>query len=472
MHPTKPEQNLSHLHHANRHPTGPVNMHANKHASERQANDSPNGLPPNNPSLNKGIGEAVISRKSAIRWWWRGLLVLLLGPVFLLPLLWRFKEPLKRVGPLEPLYSRYSQWRYDWRPAAALGDGLTARAILLEGPMGLAEDRAGNVYVSDRDARFLWRIAPAGAAQVIAGSGRSTDASLGIPARIRAREADFASPEGVAVDAEGNVYLADSWLHTIFKIDRAGWRTIYAGSGQQGYRGDGGPATAAQLWMPYDIRFDAAGNLFICDVYNHVIRKVDRNGIITTVAGTGQAGFSGDGGPATQAQLRKPYGLLFDQEQNLLITDSENNRIRRVGRDGLITTVAGSGGQGYAGDGGPALLAQFNVPQSLALDAARGRLYIGDEHNHAIRVLEGYTPTGTGGTIRTVTGGPHLHGFAGDGGPAAAAQIADPENMLLRVDGSLLISVRDNARIRLISADGKINTWAGRGPSAKHKYQP
>jgi sugar lactone lactonase YvrE len=396
---------------------------------------------------------------------------LLLVVVLLVPLAWRYKEPFKRIGLIRPVYLRYSKWRYNWRDPAEMGDGLAARAILLEGPMGLAEDAAGNLLVSDRDARFVWRIAPSGQAKVIAGSGRSTDASLGVPARILARDADFASPEGLAVDAEGNIYLADSWLHTIFKIDRAGWRTIFAGCGQQGYSGDGGPATAAKLWMPYDVRFDAQGNLLIADVYNNVIRKVDRAGVITTVAGTGQAGFSGDGGPATQAQLRKPYGLLFDQAQNLLITDSENNRIRRVGRDGIITTIAGSGVQGYAGDGGSALQAQFNVPQSLALDA-RGRLYIGDEHNHAVRVVEPYAPDSVGGTVRTVTGGPTPHGYSGDGGPAAAAQIADPENLWVRKDGSLLITARDNSRIRIITPDGVIHTWAGRGPSAKHVYSP
>jgi sugar lactone lactonase YvrE len=396
---------------------------------------------------------------------WRGALAVCAFGLLCTALLWIYKEPLKRFGLIQPLYLRYSQWRYNWRSPAEMGNGLNARAILLDGPMGLAEDRFGNMYVSDREARLVWQIAPSGQAQVIAGSGRSTDARLGVPAHILAREADFASPEGLAVDAEGNLYLADSWLHAVFKIDRAGWRTLYAGSGQQGYSGDGGPATAARLWMPYDLRFDAQGNLFISDVYNNVIRKVDRAGLITTFAGTGQAGFSGDGGPATQAQLRRPYGMLFDAAQNLLITDSENDRIRRVGHDGLITTIAGSGVRGYAGDGGPASQAQFNVPQSLALDA-QGRLYIGDEHNHAIRAVE------PDGTVRTVVGGPQHHGYAGDGGPAAAARIADPENMWLRADGSLLITMGDNSRVRIITPAGVINTWAGRGPSAKHKYQP
>jgi trimeric autotransporter adhesin len=371
---------------------------------------------------------------------------------------------LKWFGPLRPLYTRYSKWRYNWRSPDEMGDGKGVREILLEGPMGIAEDRFGDVFVSDRDARFVWRIAASGKTTIIAGTGLSSSAKTGIPARVQAREAAFGSPEGLAVDADGNLFLADSSLNVVFKIDRDGWRTIFAGSVQAGYAGDGGPATAAKLHAPYDIRLDAQGNLYIADVYNHAVRKVDHAGIITTIAGTGTAGFSGDNGPATQAQLSKPYGLLLDTEEYLFIADSENNRIRKLGRDGVITTIAGTGTAGFSGDNGPALAAQFNVPQSLAQDA-QGRLYIGDEHNHALRAIE------PNGTVRTIIGN-HGHGYAGDGGLATAAQIADPENLLVRRDGSLLITARDNARVRIITTDGKINTWAGSGPSAKHEYQP
>jgi trimeric autotransporter adhesin len=373
---------------------------------------------------------------------------------------------LKQLKPLRPLYTRYSKWRYDWRSPDEMGDGKSAREILLEGPMGLAEDSFGNVFVSDRDARFVWQIAASGKATVIAGTGLSVSAKSSIPARVRAREAAFGSPEGLALDAEGNLFVADSTLNVVFKIDRDGWRTIFAGSVQAGHSGDGGPATVATLRTPYDVRLDAQGNIYIADMHNHAVRKVDRAGLITTAAGTGTgtAGYGGDGGPATRAQLNKPYGLLLDADGQLLITDSENNRIRRVGRDGIITTIAGTGTAGFSGDGGPATAAQFNVPQSLALDA-HGRLYIGDEHNHALRAIE------PDGTVRTIIGN-HGHGYAGDGGLAALAQLADPENLLVRRDGALLITARDNARVRIITPDGKINTWAGRGPSAKHRYQP
>jgi hypothetical protein len=180
------------------------------------------------------------------------------------------------------------------------------------------------------------------------------------------------------------------------------------------------------------------------------------------VAGTGVSAYSGDGGPAVNARLNTPYGIFLDKDDNLLIADSNNDVIRKVGSNGIIHTIAGSGQEGYEGDGGPALAAKLNTPQSLAVDAA-GRIYIGDEHNDAIRILD------LDGTIRTLIGskGP---GFSGDGGPASAAQIADPENLWVRKDGSILISVRDNARLRIVSQEGIINTFAGRGPTSRHDY--
>ena len=207
---------------------------------------------------------------------------------------------------------------------------------------------------------------------------------------------------------------------------------------------------------------DSKGNVYIADVMNHRIRKVDGEGVITTVAGTGVIGYSGDEGPAVDAQLNTPWGILIDADDHLLIADSENHVIRKVDNDGIIRTIAGSGQRGFDGDGGAALSAKFDAPQALALDS-QGRLYIGDEHNNAIRVIE------LDGSVRTLVGtrGP---GFSGDGGPAQLAQIADPENILIRRDGSILITVRDNSRVRLVSPDGMISTFAGKGPTSKHDY--
>jgi len=361
-----------------------------------------------------------------------------------------------------PLYLRYSKWRYDWRSPSDLGDGKDASQIILEGPMGLAEDDAANLYVSDREARLIWKIEPSGRATVIAGTGKGTGPE-GVPrSRVLARDTDFASPEGLAIDKSGNVLIADSLNHAIFKIDSDGYLTYFAGNGKPGFSGDGGKATEASLGFAYDVRVDSKGNVYIADVSNHRIRKVDTNGLISTVAGTGVAGYSGDGGQAVNAQLNMPYGILLDKNDNLLIADSDNNVVRKVGSDGIIRTIAGTGQRGYEGDGGPALAAKFDSPQALAISSS-GRLYVSDEHNNAIRIVE------PDGVIQTLVGrkGP---GYSGDDGAASSAQIADPENLWLRKNGSLVISVRDNSRLRIVSPDGIIKSVAGKGPTIKHIY--
>lgn len=372
------------------------------------------------------------------------------------------RHVLKTHRPFKAPYLMYSKWKYNWRSPSDMGDGNNAREIIIEGPMGIGEDSQGNLYFSDRDARFLWKIEPSGRATVIGGTGFSTGPKQFPRQRLPARDVAFDSPEGLVVEPDGNVLFVDSSNQVVLRIDPEGYVTRFAGTGEQGYNGDGKPATETSFGKPYDIRTDSKGAIYIADTFNHRIRKIDGNGIVSTVAGNGVAGYSGDGGPAIAAQLRTPYGIYFDKDDNLLIADSENHVIRKVGRDGIIHTIAGSGQRGYDGDGGPALKATFDTPQSLAVDAA-GRVYIGDEHNNAIRVLE------LDGTIRTLVGskGP---GFSGDGGPASQAQIADPENMWIRKDGSILISARDNARLRIVTPDGIINTFAGRGPTRKHDY--
>ena len=387
-----------------------------------------------------------------------GLLITLLMAIIFFPQL----RSLRDKGPFKGLYLRYSKWRYNWRSPSDLGDGKTALQIIIESPMGIVEDGSANIYVSDRESRLIWKIEPSGRATVIAGTGKTTSPD-GLPRNpVPARDVDFISIEGIVFDVYGNLLLADSLNHAILKIDSHGYLTYFAGNGERGFSGDAGPATQAQLHSPYDVRIDSKGNVYIADVGNHRIRMVDRHGVISTVAGTGVAGYSGDGGPAVNAQLNMPYGILLDNEDNLLIADSDNNVIRKVGHDKIIRTVAGTGERGYAGDGGPARAAKFDSPQALAIDKD-GRVYINDEHNNAIRIID------PDDTVRTLVGtkGP---GFSGDGGPAIAAQIADPENIWVRKDGTILISARDNARVRIVSADGIINTFAGKGPTNKHDY--
>lgn len=365
-------------------------------------------------------------------------------------------------SPLKGPYLRYSKWRYDWRSPSDLGDGRNALQVIIESPMGLAADSSDNLYVSDRTSRLIWKIEPSGRATVIAGTGKSTGPE-GLPReRVPALDVDFASPEGVAVDQDGNILIADSLNHAILKIDREGYLTRIAGNGQRGFNGDGIPATEASLSAPYDVRVDSQGQIYIADVFNQRVRKIDGNGVISTVAGTGMAGYSGDGGPAIHAQLNMPYGILPDVDGNLFIADSDNNVVRKIGPDGIIHTIAGNGQRGYEGDGNASAAAKLDSPQALAMDR-QGRIYIDDEHNNAIRFVE------RDGTMHTLVGskGP---GFSGDGGPASLAQIADPENVLVRRDGSILICARDNARLRIVSPEGIINTFAGKGPTSSHDY--
>ncbi len=397
-------------------------------------------------------------RRGSLKWAVAASLIASLATVMLWPTI---KAALKTAGPFEQLHLRYSKWRYDWRSPSDLGDGRNALQVIIEAPMGIAEDASGAIYVSDRE-HLVWKIEPSGTATVLAGTGRTTGPS-GLPAsRTPARDVDLASPEGLMIEPDGDILLADSYNHSVVKIDSDGYLTRIAGNGSKGFNGDGKPATESSLFFPHDVRIDSKGNIYIADAMNHRIRKVDGDGILTTVAGTGVPGYSGDGGLAVHAQLNTPYGILLDRDDNLLIGDSENHVIRRVGSDGIIRTIAGSGQRGYDGDGGPALSAKFDAPQSMAIDS-QGRIYIDDEHNNAIRVLD------LDGTVRTLVGtrGP---GFSGDGGPAHLAQIADPENILIRRDGSVLITARDNSRVRAISPDGVISTFAGRGPTRRHNY--
>jgi sugar lactone lactonase YvrE len=360
------------------------------------------------------------------------------------------KRAAKAGRPLHGFYLRYSKWRYHWKAPADAGSGGDALAALIEDPVGIGEDAAGNVYVSDRADHFIWKIDAAGRATVIAGNGMSGRATDG----ARATESKLSSPEGLVVDRDGNVLFVDSLGNEVLKVDREGRITRVAGGGGKGSE------VQTAFWHPYDIRLDSRGNIYVADFGRHRVERVDPNGLISIVAGTGTAGYSGDGGPATAAQLNGPYGIFLDAADNLLIADSPNHVIRRVGRDGVITTIAGSGEPGYAGDGGPARAAKFDTPQSLFVDS-QGRIYVGDEHNHAVRLIE------RDGTIRTLIGKGRA-GFAGDGGPAASAELNDPENIWIRRDGSILITDGDNGRVRRVSPDGQVSTFAGSGVSPDH----
>ncbi len=269
-----------------------------------------------------------------------------------------------------------------------------------------------------------------------------------------ARNAQLWSPDGLAFDAQGNLYVADASNHRVRKIAPNGTITTFAGTGRSGLDGDGGPATQASLHSPTFLAFDAAGNLYIADSRNHKVRKVTPNGVISTVAGNGKASFSGDGGKAVDATLQQPTGLALDAAGNLYIADTDNNRIRKVEiSDGTISTFAGNGFPGFSGDGGAATNASFNFPIGLAFDR-NGQLFLSDAGNARIRRIA------TDGRISTVAG-TGVFGFSGDGGLASAARITDVYQMTFGPDGSLYFADGSNQRIRRIAPDNRISTVMG-----------
>ena len=192
-----------------------------------------------------------------------------------------------------------------------------------------------------------------------------------------AKETEISLVDGIAIDKNGSFYISRRDHNTIDRIDKNGMITRFAGTGESGYSGDGGPALAATLKIPAGLLTDDKGNVYIADRENHVVRMVNRKGIITTIAGNGTAGFSGDGGPAVKASLNFPSGLALDSKGNLYISDRSNNRIRMVNRKGIINTYAGNGEDGYGGDSGPALKARIDRPFGLAIDK-KDNLYIAD----------------------------------------------------------------------------------------------
>ncbi len=274
----------------------------------------------------------------------------------------------------------------------------------------------------------------------------------------QATAAELHNPNGISLDATGNIYIADYRNNRIRMINTAGIITTIAGNGIGGYSGDGGQATAAELRGPDEIKFDLLGNIYISDVQNQRIRKVNTAGIISTIAGSGAGGFGGDGGPATAAQLTWPNGIAIDISGNLYIADTWNQCVRMVNTAGIITTIAGVplSGVGYSGDGGPATAAQLYYPCGVTLDAT-GNLYISDNTNNRIRKIN------TVGIINTVVG-TGVAGFSGDGGQATAAELNGPYNgIVFDALGSFYIPDYGNNRIRKVNTLGIISTIAGNG---------
>ncbi len=273
-------------------------------------------------------------------------------------------------------------------------------------------------------------------------------------------EARLDHPYGLAMDSKGTLYVSDHNNHQVRKVTTDGRIRTAAGTGTAGFGGDHGPALSAQLDGPREVAVDRAGNLYIADSENHRIRKVTADGQIDTVAGTGTAGFSGDDGLAIAAELNCPYGIAVDSTGNLYIADTDNHRVRQITPDGQIRTVAGTGTPGFSGDGGPATAAQLNTPYGVAVNGA-GDLYITDAENHRVRRVTG------DGTISTVAG-TGTDGFSGDGGPAASAQLNYPFGLAVDCVGALYIADYVNNRVRKVAAaamaglpeSGTVVSWA------------
>jgi uncharacterized protein (TIGR03437 family) len=261
----------------------------------------------------------------------------------------------------------------------------------------------------------------------------------------------------IAVDLSGNIYAGLIYGNLLRRITPAGAVSDAAGNNQGSFTGDGGPSASGVLSLAEDVAVDGAGNVFIADFGASRVRKIAVDGTITTVAGNGISGFSGDGGPATRAQLAGPAGLAVDRSGNLFISEYLNNRVRKVGLEGTITTVAGFSGCCALGDGGPATQAFIPLPHGIAVDAQEN-LYITEWPDSRIRKV---TPDG----IITTIAGTGTRGFSGDGGPATAAQLDSPWGIAIDVAGNLYIADNQNLRLRKISTDGTITSVTTSAPN-------
>jgi hypothetical protein len=329
-----------------------------------------------------------------------------------------------------------------------VGDGGMARGAGLNQPFDVALDRQGNLYFSEANNHCVRRVeCRSGLITTVAGTGKAGYSGDG----GSATKAELNSPYGIALDTANNLYIVDRLNACIRLVEAATGiiRTI-AGTGQPGYSGDGGPAKLAQLQEPNDIVLDGEGHAFIADVRDHRVRVVElASGIITTFAGTGEGGSSGDGGPAKRAALLGPRALALGPTGDLYICLRNDHKVRKVDRHtGIIHTVAGTGEKGYTGDGGPALQATFNGPKEIAVDR-HDNIYLIDTENHCIRCIEAAS-----GLVSTVvgTGQP---GGSGDGGPAITAALKRPHGACVDASGNIYIGDSENHRVRFVAINGE-----------------
>ena len=324
------------------------------------------------------------------------------------------------------------------------GDGGPAAAALLNGPFDVAFDRAGNLYFSDTFNHCIRRVdARSGVITTVAGNGTAGFAGDGGPA-VRA---SLNEPYGIAIDRGGNIFVADRLNRRVRRIDAAnGTITTLAGAGEAVYSGDGGAAAQAGLAEPNGLALDAdERHLYIADVADHRVRIVDlSSGTIATFAGTGKPEHGGDGGPAAEARIFGARAVKLGPDGTIYILERQGSSLRAVDpTTGVITTIAGTTGRGYSGDGGPALAAVFDAPKEMAIEPD-GNILIVDTENHAIRLIDHAS-----GVVTTIAGG--RKGAGGDGGPAAAAGLDRPHGAVVGPDGAIYIGDTNNHRIRRVT---------------------
>lgn len=318
------------------------------------------------------------------------------------------------------------------------GDGFTATAGTFNGPHNVAVDNTGNVFIVDY---FNFRVRKikktTNTIVTFAGNGISGNSGDGTAATN-----GEINPQGVTTDFRGNVYIADNVHNVIRKVNNLNIISTYAGTGVQGYFGDNGSALSAEFNAPFGLACDRRGNLYVADAGNHVVRMIDTFGVITTIAGDGNAGYSGDGFGALTARLDSPYAVAVAPSGAVIIADHNNNVVRVVDASGIINTLAGNGVYAYSGDGGLAINASFKYPTGVAVDTA-GNVYISDSYNNVIREVDAT------GVINTVVGN-GWPGFGGDLGGPLGANLFHPYGVAVDTFGSIYIADANNQRVRKV----------------------
>src|ERR1700733_1849037 len=325
------------------------------------------------------------------------------------------------------------------------GDGGPALQAGLNVPVDVYVDQAGNLFITDQFNNRIRKVAPNGTISTVAGTGVAGFSGDGGPAI----DAEINTPTGIRGDNSGNLYIADVGNQRIRKVDSSGIITTLAGNGNKGYGGDGGLAINASFYNAVRVAIDPSGSVLVADQSDHRIRRIAPNGIITTIAGNGAGtpvtgSFSGDRGAAINASLNNPTAVAVDGGGVIYIADQFNQRIRKIALDGTITTIAGNGNAGFGGDGGPAIAGMLNYPGGITVDAA-GNLYVNDDLNFRTRMIAAK------GTISTIAGS-GTQGFSGDGGAATAAALNGNFGVALDLLGNMYIADSTNNRIREVSA--------------------